>query len=363
MNIQAAMDQALLEANSPGDAVDKFYIRLQEPGFDWGNPDAQEFDYVMSTFAKWVMSEKKKVNDGPTAPIVRAKIIGFIQEYVKSRPTAAFLHIHPAVFGIQLAMRVRRPRTIDQDGSCLCGAVAVMYNMAKLQPMEFAQFALDLFFKGHAMFGAMEIEPSNEIKQNYRLRKNNIRWGVDYVTLVSLRQCTFLSDKLKLGVLRGADETTLPGQMGAWLMEAGYRNVEDHTFFAKNQRKLVKTFAAKIGQPVHLDGADGDAQAKADRKQYASQNLDQASRALRNGKIVVLFSDGEIGEMLKGNAVKNRTAPTSLGSHHWMAMRKITIFGDTMVKLKAITWGHSYQGTLQMDQFIPRYNGFISAEP
>ena len=107
-------------------------------------------------------------------------------------------------------MRVRRPRSIDQDDTGLCGAVAVMYNFAKLQPNEFAQFALHLFFEGRAMFGDFEIVPSTKIKQNYRLRKNKIPWAIDYVILVSLRQCTFISDKLGIDGLRGADETTLP---------------------------------------------------------------------------------------------------------------------------------------------------------
>jgi hypothetical protein len=209
------MDQALLQANNFNDAVDRFYATLADPAFNWGDPDAAEFNSVMTTFAEWTTKEVKKVNDGPSAPAERARSINFIRQYIVSRPTALFLHIHPAVFGIQLAMRVRRPRTIDQGGTGLCGGVAALYNLAKLQPMIYAQFALDLFFLSHAMFGGMEIEPSNKIRQNYPLRRTMIPWAVDYVTLVSLRQCTFLSDKLKVDSIRGADETTLPGQMAA----------------------------------------------------------------------------------------------------------------------------------------------------
>jgi hypothetical protein len=238
-----------------------------------------------------------------------------------------------------------------------------MYNFAKLQPTQFAQFALHLFFEGHAMFGDFEITPSDKVRHYYRLRKDKIPWAVDYVTLVSMRQCTFLSDKIGMDMVRGADETTLPGQIGGWMSQAGYKNVEDHTFFSKSQRKIVKTFAAKINQPVHLSGADGDAQAKLDRKGYALQNLHLAKDALRNGRVVIVFSDGELGEILRGDAFKARTGPTSLGHHHWMAVRSIDIFGDTDVKLKVITWKNSYKKLMKIKDLIPRYNGFISAEP
>ncbi|HEY3841409.1 MAG TPA: hypothetical protein VGL72_32785 [Bryobacteraceae bacterium] len=363
MSIQAAMDEALGEATDANSAIDRFYEKVQVRDFDWGSPGIQEFDSIMSTFAGWVMSEKKKVDQGPASPLARAEIVRYIQAYVKGKPTAAFLDIHPAVFGIQLAMRVRRPRSMDQDDSSLCGAVAVIYNFAKFDPLRFAQFALHLFFLGQAMFGEMEVQPTNQIRQNFPLRKTKIPWAVDYVTLVSLRQCTFFSDKLKIGALRGADETTLPGQIGLWLTQAGYHNVEDHTFFAKNQVKLVKAFASKVGQPMHLSGATGDAQNKVDRRGYPYQNLQLAEQALRNGKFIIIFSDGELGRMLRGDTFKPRTSPTKLGDHHWMAVRQLQIFSDTYVKLKVITWSTSFKKTLNMEDFIPRYNGFVSAEP
>jgi hypothetical protein len=67
--------------------------------------------------------------------------------------------------------------------------------------------------------------------------------------------------------------------------------------------------------------------------------------------------------MLRGDTFKPRTSPTKLGDHHWMAVRQLQIFSDTYVKLKVITWSTSFKKTLNMEDFIPRYNGFVSAEP
>jgi hypothetical protein len=363
MSIQTSMDEAFNEAsNGYGDAIDRFYSKLEEPGYDFGQPTFQEFVNIMDTFADWVKNETKADKTEATSRAYRAKVIRHIKEYLTQKSaTVAFLHIDPAVFGIQLAMRVRRPRSIDQGNTSLCGAVSVLYSLAKREPMQFAQFALDLYVKGHALFGQLEIEPSLKTRQYYPLRRTKIPWAVDYVTLVSLRHCTFVTDKFHVGFLRGADETTLPGQIGSWLKQAGYSDVEDHTFFTKSQAKAVKTFSAKIGQPMHMGGSDGDALAKADRKNYALLNLGLAQQALHDGKIVIMFSDGELGRMARGDDFKTRTAPTKLGDHHWMAVRKIDLGAD--VTFKVITWGTSYTATLSLDHLVPRYNGFICAKP
>jgi len=365
MSIRQAMNEALNNAaNGYADAVDQFYERLQEEGFDWGTPTLQDYQYVMDTFADWVEKERKVDKSETTSRAYRAQIIRHIKEFLTNQraATVSFLHINPAVFGIQLAMRVRRPRSFDQGQTSLCGAVSVLYAFAKREPMQFAQFALDLFVKGHALFGQLEITPSLKIRQNYPLRRSKIPWAVDYVTLVSLRHCTFWTDKYRVGMLRGADETTMPGQIASWLSQAGYSDVEDHTFFAKNQTKVVKLFSTKVvGQAMHGSGADGDALAKVDRKNYAVLNLGLAQQALSEGKVVIMFSDGELGDIARGDDFQARRGPTSVGHHHWMAVRKIDLGPN--VTFKVITWGTSYTATLSLDHLVPRYNGFVCARP
>ena len=202
--------------------------------FDWGEPTAKAVNTALNALAVWVKGETKKVTAGPTSPENRAKLIRQIRDYVKTKPHHAFTGIHPGVFAIQLALRVRRPHSIDQGATGLCGAVSAAYTFAKTRPEEFTKFGLDLFFDGKAKFGQMQVEPSAKVRLSYGLRKDKIPWAADYVVLVSLRECTFTSDAIGIDLVRGADETTLPGRLAEWLRDAGYTNVEDHTFFGKN---------------------------------------------------------------------------------------------------------------------------------
>jgi hypothetical protein len=277
----------------------------------------------------------------------------------------AFHDIDPGVFAIQLALRVRRPRSIDQGATGLCGAVSAAYTFAKTRPAEYMRFGLDLFFDGKAKFGQLQVEPSQKIKLSYPLRKDKIPWAVDYVVLVSLRECTFTSDAIGIDLIRGADETVLPGRLAQWLRDAGYKNVEDHTFFGKNQQALVAKFATQIGQPMHFGNATGDALARENRLKNAKKSLESASQAFALGKLVFLFSDGEIGHKLMAGlsgAMTEQKGPTGLGNHHWMAVKKLNIPASNVVTLKAVTWGKSLEGSYDLDAFVSRYNGYVVAD-
>jgi hypothetical protein len=231
--------------------------------------------------------------------------------------------------------------------------------------MEFTQFVLNIFFKGQAILGNVEVSPTDKIRNSYHLRRNKIPWAIDYVTLVSIRQCSFFADAPGLKGLRGADETTLPGQLAGWLRDAGYSNVQDHTFFGKNQQKAVNKFGGMIHQPMHLGHSTADAAVQQDRMQHAKQSLHSASQALTNGNLVLFFGDGQIADALqnkRSGSVLPRATPTGLGKHHWITIRKIDIIGSA-VRIKAFTWGNVYEGAFDIESFLSRYNGYISAEP
>ena len=347
--------------------------RLREDGrkiekyslFDWGQPSAKDVSRALNSLAQWVKGETKAVTTGPASPDSRAKLIRDIRDYMATTRHPAFHDIDPGVYAIQLALRVRRPRSIDQGATGLCGAVSAAYTFAKTRPAEYMKFGLDLFFDGRAKFGQLQVAPSQKIKSNYSLRKDKIPWAVDYVVLVSLRECTFTSDAIGIDLIRGADETVLPGRLAQWLRDAGYKNVEDHTFFGKNQQAVVSAFAAQIGQPVHFGNATGDALAKQNRLKNAKTNLASASQAFAMGKMVFLFSDGEIGHKLAAGisgAMTEQRGPTGLGDHHWMAVKKLTIPASNVVTLKAVTWGKSLEGSYDLDAFVSRYNGYLVAD-
>ena len=347
-----------------GDAMDALFEQFTDPGFVWDEPDPQDFRDFLKLFAKLIRAETK-TGQGLVWQEMRAKAVEYIRATITPGMTHGFHHITPMMFGVQLALRVRRPSTIDQGDTCLCGAASVVYAFAKENPLGFTQFALELYLNGSGLFKTLVVQASPAILGNYLLRKNKIPWAVDYVTLVSLRQCSFFADVRGIKLLRPADETTMPGQLAEWLRQAGYDAVEDHTFFGKNQYKPVSMFAAVAKQPLHFGQHTGKADVNQDRLGLARTSLQNAIHDLRLGKLILMFGDGEIAEAMKNaesHTLQERQSPTGIGKHHWMTIRKLEL-GVQRVSLRAFTWGRTYDATFDMASFLSRYNGFISATP
>jgi len=325
----------------------------------WGTPDDGERDDFLDTFAAWLNDELKKDETGLKAMRdVRSNAILHIRKYFDSQAGGpAFRDVEPNAFAVELAVRVRRPRMTDQGATGLCGPAALMYTFAKSEPLAYATLALDLFFKGKGMYRNMPIAPTETIKNGYRQRIEYMNSVVDYVLLVSLRACTFQL----VGPLRGGDETTLPGQLGRWLEQAGYREIETDTFFNFGWLKmaLVNTVAGHLGQPVHH---------RRDERELANpevlRNLSRAASALQSGKFVILFTDGELSHFLNGtvSALTPRTSPTGLGEHHYVAVRRLVVTQND-VTVRAITWQCAFDHTFPLGIFLPRYNGYLAARP
>ena len=48
-----------------------------------------------------------------------------------------------------------------------------------------------------------------------------------------------------------------------------------------------------------------------------------------------------------------RKSPTSLGSHHWITIRRMEIRSGSAVGIKAFTSGETYEGWFEMQSFLP----------
>src|SRR5215213_639338 len=109
---------------SPKECLNMLYETLERPNYQFEPINAKDFDFVMDKIADWVVNEAKVVKNPLHSPEVRSSVLRYIKEYVGSRPTCAFTGIDPGTFGVQLALRVRRPRSIDQGSTGLCGAAS-----------------------------------------------------------------------------------------------------------------------------------------------------------------------------------------------------------------------------------------------
>jgi hypothetical protein len=93
-----------------------------------------------------------------------------------------------------LLERIDNPGKINQGKSSLCAPAALLYDVARTDPVKYANFAIDLFEKGMATIGKLRIEPSSDLK-GYNITKSKVD-PADWITLsriftllIGLRNC------------------------------------------------------------------------------------------------------------------------------------------------------------------------------
>jgi hypothetical protein len=282
----------------------------------------------------------------------RVNALRLIQDFNSNPTPRAFTAVDPHKFAFQLALRVREPRLINQGEVNLCGPNSLLIQFAKRSPMQYALLALDLYQKGKGYLDKLEIEP--ELK---------IRGGIagdlpeaDYVVLGSLRNSgAILYDP---GLVRGIGLLTKPGVLCRWLTEAGYTNVQDHTFFDLPFYAMPIALVTKGSVHGSRDASFREGE----------DNLRLAAQKLGGGHQVVMNAEADLSGELIGNDVTPRSGGgrSNAMETHWTWIRKLTLSpsGATPRKITLIkfyTWGQSYtRANIDMDDFLTRYAGFVS---
>lgn len=141
-------------------------------------------------------------------------------------------------FATQLSQRIASPNQIDQGRSSLCGPADFLYALAVKNPEAYAQYAIDLYEKGSAWIGKMQVAPGSDCR-------NYVPTGidaVDWVTLASLRDSSNnLLDYQDTG--NEAAGITMPSGLAGWFNRSGYfTNVINDTnvFLNKGLSCLLK---------------------------------------------------------------------------------------------------------------------------
>jgi hypothetical protein len=280
----------------------------------------------------------------------RIAAIGKIEEFANAVSTPiTFTNIDKSVFAFQLALRVRSPRLINQRDTTLCGPVALVYDVAKRDPERYVNLAISLFTVGSGTFGAVQIKPSAKIRNGYK----GLLPEADYVVLASVRDTDAIV--MSSDLLRNIFTLTKPGALGEFLVRAGYKDVQDHTFLNLSAKSKVLNAVTSF----HLNAPNSDALGK------DIKNLVKAEQELKAGRFVVMNAEAVVSKSLMNGFSANlppRTDTLPADKTHWTAVRKLKIEGN-QVAIKIITWGGSYEGELEKGALLSRYAGYMSAEP
>lgn len=309
---------------------------------------------AVSDFVTWFRNVVQNQKAGSKTDD-RARAFDVLEhDILGNQSPAAFPKIDRVKFAFQLALRIREPKLIDQTNTNLCGPNALVIQLARERPSQYATLAAQLFLKGKGFIDKLEIEPDSTIRYGY---DEDALGECDYVVLGSVRN----SAAILLGdnIVRTIGLLTKPGVLCDWLRRAGYNHVEDHTFFD------VPLYARPIAGMTSGEtyGPRPSGFSVPSNRQEKVANLRLMADKLRLQHKVIMNAEAALSEGLVKNNLTNSglTGPSNAMETHWTFVKMMTLSNTHVTAIKLYTWGGSFnRQNIPIDDFTSRYAGFVS---
>ena len=337
---------------NPQKALDQLWVSVKADQTRWIKKDRKVTctQHDVDAFLTWFIGvvAAQKLGDRTNE---RVEGLRMIQAFNNNPTPRAFTAVDPHKFAFQLALRVREPRLINQGETNLCGPNSMLIQFDKRSPLAYTLLALDLYTKGKGYLDKLVIEPDLDIRAGV---VDDVP-EADYVVLGSLRNSGAIF--YDPGLVRGIGLLTKPGVLCKWLLEAGYTDVQDHTYFD------LPFYA----QPISLM-TSGSLNGKRDASfREGEANLRLAAQKIHGGNQVVMNAEAKLSEELILNNVTARQGGgrSNAMETHWTWVDKLRLSphgtNPGTIDIKFYTWGGSFRrGNIDMDDFLTRYAGFVS---
>ncbi len=246
-------------------------------------------------------------------------------------------HVDKLDFASGLLTRVNNPNQINQAGTPLCGPAALVRSIAQNDPDSYAQAGIDLWSKGTAKIGSLNVKPGSELKQAPVAVNTD---PSDWVMLGSVRDTSnwFLSPAGWFG--SNFAGITLPSTIEKWFKDAGYTKVINDTSLTGGDIPTVKSMCSK-----------------------------RASDLFSAGYYVALLVDSNV---LKAS---NQNDVISMYPDHWVVLNSTidnagTVDYQKLCLFKIYTWGDGERqvpqtppgNPLTFEKFLNKFYGFVAAK-
>jgi hypothetical protein len=260
--------------------------------------------------------------------------IALVNQFQSQPGGGQYPKINRAALADGLVARINDPNLIDQRGTPLCGPSSLVRAVALDNPDAYAQAAIDLFTRGSARIGNMNVRPGKELRESAPEGNTN---PADWILIASIRD----SDNWFFSTAGWFSSTiagiTRPGTMESWFRDAGYTDIINLTYL----------FAKPIPSVLAME-------------------LQRASRLFQSGYKVVLFIDADV------LAANTQDDIFSMHPDHWVALTSTIVDGgiinyEAPVSFSIYTWGRTMSvpvdanRSLSKRAFLHKYYGFIAA--
>ena len=252
--------------------------------------------------------------------------VNTVCDFLKNSGRVHFKKLNRYDVGVGILMRIANPGLLQQGAASLCGPAALLFNIANDTPIIYARFAIDLFEKGEAVLGRINIKPGEDVR-NY----DPPIAQVDWMTMASIRDSEnwFLDYDTAGKELAGV---TLPGELADWFRKSGYRDVREDTNLSAAFTKGAST-------------------------------IDEANRLFDQGYSVCLFIAAQMLEE------KEQSIKGSIFDKHWIVQRSRINYSNDKVRLKVFSWGDGQysipngNADLKLSKFTQNFYGYVAGKP
>ena len=258
----------------------------------------------------------------PKNPVVESAM-RVIDNFAKKLTPGAFPTLDRALVATQLRARVLDPSGINQGQSGLCPSAAVVYTVAKTNPVEYVKAVTQLFDVGTATIGKWKLEPDDDLRF-YKLPTSPSIPQADWIIMASIRD----SENWFIDYQAETDKGGAWGnEVAKWLTKAGYTTVKEDWNSVAN-----KSIA-------HLKTADD------------------------------LYSKGyQVCLLVDKDLLESRTATLSRPNHWVVLASNIStnfLSPSSNVSMQVFTWGSVTtlpDRAMTLDDFVDYYYGYVAAK-
>ncbi len=254
-------------------------------------------------------------------PKVQQSAREMVSQFQARTGNPAFVNIDRATVARSLVDRIESPSRIKQNASSLCGAMSLLYFVARASPALYVKYVIDLYESGEGSINKLKVKPGESVKNGRQSSED----PADWIASASLRDSenSFLPynapGKESAGITPSSD-------MVKWLKNVGATNILDKTSY------------------IHKGVDDG------------LNNLLTAGTTCSNAKswVFLLIDAGVIAPIQK----------PAITQYHWVALLSANV-KKTGIRLELFTWGKKriipeVDHFMAPSTFMKYYHGHIS---
>lgn len=186
----------------------------------------------------------------PRDPSVMQAAEAAIADFETAIAPGIWLHLDKATLVAELRDRIHHPHHISQGGQPFCGPAAVLFELARKNPLRYIEICRNLYQLG-GFYGATRFIPASEKlqKSSYGdLRMPQLDWMV-LSTLREMENVLFPVEPNAPDIIRNLAGMTKSWEMRGWVKEIlGFTNVDYHYAFIANDIEAINEAAQTIQQ-------------------------------------------------------------------------------------------------------------------